>query len=100
MLDERQNIKCPWCDGKSTAKEWDDNTYSECTSRAMRRAYTPIYKESTFRRGAGTFYKCPKCELWSRGSQLAIVDTDDKRLLRLGREPVIWIMDRFGNRVD
>jgi len=55
----------------------------------MRRAYTKLYKVEAFKRKTDTFYKCPKCENWSRGCQLAIVDTDDERLLRLGREPVI-----------
>lgn len=89
MIDKNNNIECGWCKGKSTAEEWNNTTLSQCKSREMRRAYTEIYNESTFYRKADTFYMCPLCSTWSRGSQLAIVDTEDKRLLRLGREPVM-----------
>lgn len=89
MLDKLTMIRCGWCGSKDTAVNWDKLTYSECKSREMRRLYTPIFKEKTFNRNADTFYKCPNCGTWSRGSQLAIVDTKDKRLLKLGREPLI-----------
>lgn len=89
MVSEHNIIQCGWCKAKNTAEKWNDITLKECNSREKRRAYTPVYKESTFTRGANTFYKCPSCGSWSRGSQLAIVDTDDKKLLRLGREPLV-----------
>jgi len=92
MIKEDQNIKCAWCQDKSTAKEWNDTTYDRCVSREMRRSYVPIFLEKTFRRSEDTFYKCPKCSMWMRGCQLSIVDTDDKKLLRLGGEPIYEIV--------
>ena len=89
MIGESNIIQCSWCSAKNTAKSWNDITFSECNSREKRRAYTPIYKESTFSRKADTFYKCPSCGTWSRGSQLSIVDTENIKLLKLGREPLV-----------
>lgn len=97
MLSEDIMILCQWCGNKSTAKEWNDNTYAECKSREMRRKYTPIYKERTFKRGANTFYKCPSCGTWSRGSQLKIADMNNKDLLGLGGEPIIKVVKRKNN---
>ena len=101
VLSKEQKIKCGWCNTVKTAKEWNDNTYAECKTRDMRRSYTPIYKESTFLVGADTFYKCPSCSLWLRGCQLAIVGTTNKRLLRLGRKPVIKeVIDNDYNSIE
>jgi hypothetical protein len=70
----------------SSLGEWNDLTYSKCTNREMKRALTQLTSEKAFLRKSDTFYLCPKCEKWSRGSQLSIVDTTDPKLLRLGRE--------------
>jgi hypothetical protein len=70
----------------SSLGEWNDLTYSKCTNREMKRAFTQLTSEKAFLRKSDTFYLCPKCEKWSRGSQLSIVDTTDPKLLRLGRE--------------
>ncbi|MEM4385422.1 MAG: hypothetical protein QXD03_02605 [Candidatus Anstonellales archaeon] len=94
MLDKDTKILCQWCGEKSSASEWNDNTYAQCINREMRREYTPIYEEKTFKREANTFYKCPKCGIWSRGSQLKIVDTENERWLKLGGEPIISIIDK------
>lgn len=91
MLDSDTKVKCGWCGEVSTVKEWDDTTFSECKSREMRRAYKHLYDEKSFYRQADTYYKCPKCQAWSRGSQLKITDTDDKRLLSLGGEPIFTV---------
>lgn len=89
MLEKGIQIKCGWCDGYTKAENWEKNTYDQCKSREMRRAYTSIYNKKTFYRKANTFYKCPICDMWSRGCQLKIVGTTDKELLKLGGEPVI-----------
>ena len=93
MVGKQDNIRCGWCDSKSTAEKWNENSYKECKSREMRRAYTDIYKYAAYRVGANTFYKCPACSSWSRGCQLAVVDTNDVKLLKLGRKPVIDEVD-------
>ena len=89
MISKIVGIICGWCDKKSSIETWEDTTYAECTSREQRRAYTSLYNEKAFLRKTDTFYKCPHCGMWSRGCQLTITDTDDEKLLKLGREPVI-----------
>lgn len=89
MLKEDNMIQCGWCKQKKEASKWEEITKAECKSREMRRAYTSVLNEKTFKRESNTFYKCPECGQWSRGCQLKIVDTDDERLLKLGGQPII-----------
>lgn len=91
MIPEGVHIKCPWCEEHSTAKEWDDITFSECISREMKRAYKHITQEAVWGTSSNHFYKCPCCGTWSRGNQLKIVDTDELRLLKLGGKPILSI---------
>ena len=92
MLNSTEIVICPRCDKKSTLKEWDDNTFKECKSREMRRLYLHLNMEKAFKKSSDTFYLCPKCNNWSRGSQL-IVDSNDKRLIKLGRQPVFEFVE-------
>ena len=55
----------------------------------MKRAFTKLTNEKAFLRKSDTFYICPKCAKWSRGSQLRIVDSDNPKLKKLGGEPAI-----------
>ena len=89
MIAKTVKIKCGWCESKSTAEEWEDTTYAECTCREQRRTYTSIYLERAFNKNGDTYYKCPKCSMWSRGSQLRITDTEDSKLLRLGGDDIV-----------
>ena len=88
MIDKNIDIECGWCQQASRAEEWEENTYKECITREMRRAYTSIYKEKAFKRKTEAFYKCPKCNKWIRGSKLKIVNTEDENLTKLGGEPI------------
>lgn len=91
MISKDENIMCGWCGKKSTLGEWNDLTYSKCFNREMKRLYTQLTEEKAFYRKSDTFYICPKCSRWSRGSQLTITDTTDSRLQRLGGEPVMGV---------
>lgn len=84
MISRDEMVECSWCGEKATLGEWNDLTYSKCTNREMKRAFTPLTSEKAFLRKSDTFYLCPKCNAWSRGCNLSIVDTDDKKLLSLG----------------
>jgi hypothetical protein len=88
MIGRHEKVKCDWCRKTSELGEWNDLTWSRCTNREMKRAFTPLTDEKTFLRKSDTFYECPKCHKWSRGCQLRIVDTDNPRLLRLGGQAV------------
>ena len=94
MISREEKVECPWCGETKTLGEWNDNTYKRCTSREMRRAFTPLTQERAFTRKADTFYLCVNCNRWSRGSQLKIVNTDDKKLLKLGGEPLVSTPER------
>lgn len=88
-ISRNEDVRCPRCFKHSKLGEWNDLTYSKCSNREMKRAFTLLTEEKAFFRKSDTFYLCPKCGQWSRGSQLAIINTDNKRLLKLGRERVI-----------
>ena len=94
MISRDVDIKCPWCGSISKLGEWNDLTYSKCINREMKRAFTELTLERAFTKKANTFYVCGKCEKWSRGSQLLIVNTDDEKLLKLGGEPIIIIPNK------
>lgn len=89
MLSRNLDVKCSWCGDISTLGEWNDDTYSKCTNREMKRAFVPLTEKRAFVRKTDSFYICPKCKRWSRGSQLRIVHTDDKSLLKLGGESAL-----------
>lgn len=99
MINRTEDIKCPRCNKESKLGEWNDITYKRCTNREMRRAFTQLTEERAFLRKSDTFYLCPKCKVWSRGSQLKIVNTTNEKLLRLGGEPVIVSIDGENNIV-
>lgn len=89
MINLTERVRCPWCYKVHTVEEWDNNTYAQCTNRQMKRAYTHLTNEKAFKRVSDTqdsFFLCPSCNKWSRGSQLAIVDTKDENLLKLGND--------------
>lgn len=90
-LDRKLDVVCGWCGKKSHLGTWNDLTYSRCTNREMKRAFTPLTERKAFLRKSDTFYVCPLCGKWSRGSQLRITNTNDKSLLSLGGESVMSI---------
>lgn len=90
MLDGNLDIRCPRCRQNSKLRVWDTLTYSMCSTREMRRAYTQLYKEKAFKHESNTFYVCPMCRNWSRGSQLKIVNTDNPELQKLGGRSFLY----------
>lgn len=89
MINKCVDVLCPRC-GKVTKLEiWNNLTYSMCSTREMRRAYTQLYEEKAFRHESNTFYVCPQCHQWSRGSQLRITNTDNTELKKLGGRSVV-----------
>lgn len=92
-LDRKLNIMCGWCGKKSRLGVWNDLTYNKCTNREMKRAFTSLTERRAFLKKSDTFYMCPVCGKWSRGSQLRITDTTDKSLLKLGGESVISVVN-------
>lgn len=85
--DKGIRIKCGWCSLESPIEKWEQNTFKECKTREMKRAYETIYDEKVFR-GDNYFYLCPECNTWSSGEQLRITGTKDKHLLQLGGKEV------------
>lgn len=89
MLSRNLAVKCSWCGKDSTLGEWNDTTYARCTNREMKRAFVQLTDKRAFLRKTDSFYLCPICGKWSRGSQLRIIHTDDPMLLKLGGESVM-----------
>ena len=89
MLSRNLDVKCSWCGKVSALGVWNDNTYARCTNREMKRAFIPLTEKRAFLRKSDSFYVCPCCDKWSRGSQLRVVHTDDPALLKLGGESVM-----------
>ena len=87
-LNEKTIIECQWCQLPSYLENWENTTYSACTSRDMRRAYMHLTEVKAFYHNSGKFYKCPNCSKWLKGSQLIVKSTDIK-LSKLGREPIV-----------
>jgi len=88
MLDGNLIVRCGWCGEGNKLIEWNDLTFSKCVNREMKRAFTPLTDKKAFSEKSNTFYLCPKCNKWSRGSQLSI-DTDDAELRKLGGKSII-----------
>ena len=87
----KEKIKCQWCNKKSTLEDWENNTYKECINREMKRAYTHLYEKRAFIKSTDSYYKCPQCGKWLAGSELIIVDSNNKKLEKLGRQSIICI---------
>lgn len=92
MLSLKLVVRCPVCERNSLLREWDELSYSKCTSREMRRAYKHLTDEKVFSKKVDIFFICPKCSNWSKGNQLAI-QSEDPKLKRLGRQPREYILD-------
>lgn len=88
MIKDTETIVCPRCGKKHSLSEWENLTYAQCTSREMKRAYIKLSTERAYREKTNTFYLCPSCNKWSRGSQL-IIESDDPELAKLGRKPIL-----------
>lgn len=91
MISDLEIVRCPRCGKTSSLRDWDDKSYKACLSREMRRAFVHLKNEKAFKRSTDTFYLCPKCNNWSRGSQLTI-ESEDIKLKKLGREPLFNIV--------
>lgn len=87
-ISRTEKVRCGWCFKDSELGEWNDLTYSKCTNRQMKRDFTQLNDTKAFMHRTDSYYICPKCNTWSRGSQLKIVDTDNEQLKRLGGESV------------
>jgi hypothetical protein len=98
MLSRNLDIKCGWCGKDSTLGDWNDATYARCVNREMKRMFTSLTEKRAFYKKSDTFYLCPKCGKWSRGSQLRIIHTDDPELLRLGGESVAQLVNKEDNK--
>ena len=84
MLSRDSIVRCPWCDKTSTLGEWNDNTYAQCTNREMKRDFMPLMDERAFKKNSVSFYMCPLCKKWSRGSKLVLKTNRNNKIDELG----------------
>lgn len=88
-ISRKEKVRCGWCYKSANLGDWNDLTYSKCYNREMKRAFIALTDVKAFSRKADTYYMCPNCGEWSRGSQLSIIETTDEKLKKLGNEYVI-----------
>lgn len=60
-------LTCPKCGREATVKEWDDNTYRQCTTRQMRRDYISLTRKKAYKESSDTYYQCLFCNDWIEG---------------------------------
>lgn len=87
-ITEDSSVKCQWCRLVNTAKKWNDITYEQCISREMRRAFRSIYDMQVWGKDSDHFYKCPSCNIWSRGNQLILIDDEGNNVSGIGGQPI------------
>lgn len=99
MLDTKLIIRCPWCGKSKTLKEWDDLTFSKCTTREMKRSFRSLAKEGTWLKNSNKYFLCGDCDRWLKASQL-ILESDKPEHKKIGGEPVILSAFKDGEKVD
>ena len=93
-IDKESRVKCPWCLGDYEANTWNEETYGECKSREMRRAFKPIFDIKVWGDHSDHFYKCPSCGMWSKGNQLMLLDINNNVIKSIGCKPIIRVNGR------
>ena len=99
MLDTNLIIRCPWCGSTRTLKDWDDTTFSKCSTREMKRSFRSLTKEGTWLKNSNKYFVCRECQKWVKASQL-IIESNDAKLKKLGRESVIMSAFSGGHKVN
>ena len=83
-LSRNEDVICGWCGAINTLGKWSDLTYSKCTNREMKRAFQPLTDSKAFMKNTKSYYICPDCGKWSKGSQLKIINSDNDEVSKLG----------------
>ena len=96
-LTDELDVECPWCLDNGKLADWDKLTLEECNTREKRRAFISLKEEKVWKRGSKNFYKCPCCGRWTRGNKLTIVNSSNKELEILGREPLVEVVKSEDN---
>ena len=94
LINKQAKIRCQWCQFEFTAEKWNDTTFKECKSREMRRAFKSIFDTKRFAKDSQNFYKCPHCDMWSRGNQLILLDDNGEVIKGIGGSPVMKLTDK------
>lgn len=87
-ISRQELIKCGWCLKLSKLGDWNDTTYSKCVTKDMKDSFIPLDNSSSFNRDSKAYYICPLCNMWSKGSQLKIINSKNKKLESLGGENI------------
>lgn len=82
------DIRCPWCRKVNKLGIWDLVTFKKCVTAQMKRDYQHMSDPKAYGKDTKSYYMCPKCNKWSKGSQLKFVNTDNPFLLGLGGESI------------
>lgn len=99
MIKDNVKIKCPNCFKIRALRDWNRNTFSRCTTNEMKASYLRLNSEKAFTKAGDAYYCCPECERLIKGCQL-IIESNDPRLVRLGRQPLYEIKLKYDNPDD
>ncbi len=91
MISKTSLVRCPWCEKENTVEKWNDGTFAQCTNREMKRDFMPMTNEKAFKKNSVSFYVCPNCGKWTRGSQLLLIRGQNNSNNELSAEPLIKI---------
>ena len=72
-----QKIICSYCFRENAAKEWNDLSYSKCTNREMKRAFTKLDDTKALLPKADAYYMCPSCNKWNKSDTMRIVNDNN-----------------------
>lgn len=63
-------MTCAYCFEESTAKQWNDTSFAQCTNREMKRSFTQLDDTKALLPKSNTYYMCPKCRNWNKSNLL------------------------------
>lgn len=86
-------IECPSCKYKATVEEWDKASFSECTSREMKRAYLHLNMVDAFSSNKRHYYMCTGCKQWISGDSLRVYKNNMEKMESIGWKPVYRIAE-------
>ena len=75
QIDRHEKVRCGICLKESELGEWDDLSFSKCINRQLKKLYLHLTEKKAFLKKTNSYYMCPKCKQWLKGSQLKIVDS-------------------------
>jgi hypothetical protein len=88
-------FKCQYCGAPNKAITWDTETFRSCRSRIEKREFQHLNNSIAIEKDNDTYYKCPRCKKWSKGSQLVVVKARIEEVKHIKRDSIIEISNKL-----